>query len=100
MEGQGQPSQALGVGRHLGGVVFELRCRDLSFQDGLGALGLRWLHGASHGPDVRNGPADLGRGHRQPEIIPGLQQNGLGLHQPLAHRPIGGLPEVSAFGVL
>ena len=32
--------------------------------------------------------------------IPGLQQDALGLHQPLAHRPVGGLAEVAPLGVL
>ncbi len=39
-------------------------------------------------------------GELQAELVPGLQKDALGLHQTLAHRPIGGLAEVAPLGVL
>ena len=33
-------------------------------------------------------------------MVPGFQQDALGLHKPLAHRPVGGLAEVAPLGVL
>ena len=53
---------------------------------------------------VRQSPAQVLLGHPQGEVVPGLQQLaqplGLGGAQPLAHRPVGGLAEVPALGVL
>ena len=56
--------------------------------------------GGGHGPQISNGAAHLGLGKAQAEPIVGFQQNALRLHQPLAQGPVGGLPEVAAFGVL
>ena len=55
---------------------------------------------AEHGPDVADGPAYLGGGQLYAEGVPGLQQNALGAHKPLTHRPVCGLAEVAALGVL
>ena len=95
-----QPSLPPGVSGHLPGVVphgghgggtgehslltHRLRRRDLPF----------------HSLKVTDGPARLGGGQLQTEIVPGLQQHALRPHQSLAHRPVGGLAEVSALGVL
>ena len=49
---------------------------------------------------IPHGPAQIGGGHLQPEGVPGLQQDTLRRHQALAHRPVGGLAEIAAFGVL
>ena len=95
-----QPSLALGVGCQGFGIVFQLRRRDLTLQGGQGTALLRRLHFPGHGPQVGNGPPHLGCGQGQHQIVPGFQQYGLCLHQPLAHRPVGCLTEVTAFGVL
>ena len=62
--------------------------------------GLRRVEFAAHGADVRDGAADLLRGHGQAEFIPWLQQDGFRLHQSLTDRPVGRLTEIPAFGVL
>ena len=55
---------------------------------------------AVHPLDVRHGPADQAGRDLQPEIIPGLQQHAVRLHQSLPHRPVGSLPEIPALRVL
>ena len=42
----------------------------------------------------------MGGGQFQAEGVPGFQQDAPGAHQPLAHRPVGGLAEVAALCVL
>ena len=95
-----QPTQPLGIGRHGLGIIPNLRRRNLTPKDGEIFHRLRRLHLTTHGSDIRNPPSDLLRGQGQFKIVPGFQQEGFRLHKPLAHRPIGGLPEVAAFRVL
>ena len=71
-QGQAQPAQTLGVGGELGGIVPDFSGGDPALQNGHPLPALRGLGGAAHGPDVRNGPADLGLGQLQVKIIPGL----------------------------
>ena len=100
VERQLQLSSALGVGRQLVGIVPQLRSRHQSLQGRGVTHRLRGIEFAAHGADIRDGTADLLCGQRQPEIVPGFQQHAFGLHQALAHRPVGSLPEVTALGVL
>ena len=95
-----QPTQSLGIGRHGLGIIPNFRRRNLAPKDAEIFHRLRRLHLTAHGSDIRNPPSDLLRGQGQFKIIPRLQQKGFRLHKPLAHRPIGGLPEVAAFRVL
>ena len=95
-----QPPPAPGVGRHLGGVAPEGCHRGGAGEDGLLTKGLRRGGLAVHPLEVAHGPAHLLGGQLQPEVVPRLQQHALGLHQALPHRPVGGLAEVAALGVL
>ena len=100
VEGQLQTAQPLGVGRQRFGVVLHLGCGHQPPECGQTAAGFRSLKLAAHGPDIGDAPAGLLGGHRENKVVPGFQQHGFGLHQPLPHRPVGGLPEVAALGVL
>lgn len=60
----------------------------------------RPLKGSVHALDVSHSPADALAGHLQPEGVPGLQQDGFRLFQPLPQGAIGGLTEVAALCVL
>ena len=91
---------SLGVGRHLLGIVPQLRGRHLPGEDGVFPAVFRRLRQSPHGPDVGDGPTHLGGGHNQGKPIPGFQEPGLCLHQSLAHRPVGCLAEVAPFCVL
>ena len=90
---------ALGVGGHGVGVVLQFRRRDDALQGGERAAAFRGVEFATHGPDVRNGPAHGFGGQGQGEAVPGLQQDGFCLHQALADGPVGGLPHIAALGV-
>ena len=100
----GELPPAPGVGRHLPGVAPQAGHRGLSHKHRLLPLGDRGLEFPAQPGHVRQGPAQGGLGHPQGEPVPGLQQHaqplGLGGAQPLAHRPVGGLAEVPALGVL
>ena len=100
VEGQLHPPKPLRIGRQRVGVVPNLRRRDKSFHRGQRSGGLRRVEFAAHGADVRNGAADLLRGHGQAERVPWLQQDGSRLHQPLTDCPVGRLTEIPALGVL
>ena len=97
---QGQLPQAPGIGRQLPGVVRHGGHGSPAPEQAHAAQVLGGVEAAEAGLDIRDGPADLGRGHLQPEAIPGLQQHGGSLHQTLPHRPVGGLAEVAPLGVL
>ena len=81
--------------KHLRQVVEEEQEHELN-ADGFLQLG----KGGGHGPQIPDGPAHLGLGQAQTEVVIGLQQDALRLHQPLAQGPVGGLAKVAAFGVL
>ena len=100
VESQLQAAQPLGVGRQGLGIVLHLGGGHQPPEGGQAAAGLRGLKLPAHGPDVGDAPANLLRGHRENKVVPGLQQHGSGLHQPLPHRSVGGLPEIPALGVL
>ena len=97
---QGQAAPAAGIGGHLLGVIVEFRHRDPAPQQGHVPGRLRSIEAAAAQAHITDGPAQLLRRHLQPEGVVRLQQAAPGLHQPLAHRPIGGLAEVAAFGML
>ena len=99
-EGTEQPPPALGVGGHLPGVVPQSGHRHSTSEHSLLPRCLRRRQLRPHLLEVRHGPAYLRCGQLQAEVVPGLQQDALRLHQPLAHRPIGGLAEVAALRVL
>ena len=99
-EGTEQPPPALGVGGHLPGVVPQSGHRHGTSEHSLLPRRLRRRQLRPHLLEVRHGPAYLRCGQLQAEVVPGLQQDALRLHQPLAHRPIGGLAEVAALRVL
>ena len=95
-----KPASAPAVGGHLHGVVVE-RCNRSSAADQAHAAQLlRSLKAARAGADVGDGAAHLLGGDLQAEVVPGLQQTGSCLHQPLPHSPICCLAEVAALGVL
>ena len=100
VEGQLHPPQPLRIGRQRVGVVPDLRRGDKPLQRGQRPGGLRRVEFAAHGADVRDGAADLLRGHGQAEFIPWLQQDGFRLHQSLTDRPVGRLPKIPALCVL
>ena len=54
----------------------------------------------THGLQVGHGPAHALGGQLQEKIVIGLQQQAGDLHQSLPYRPVGGLAEISALGVL
>ena len=99
VEGQLEPPQALCIGGKGFGVVLHLGGGHQSPERGQAAHRLRGFKFPAHGPDIGDAPADLFRGHRENKVVPGFQQHGFGLHQPLPHRPVGGLPEIAALGV-
>ena len=98
--GEGEPPHPPGVGGHLGGVVLEAGHRGGAGEQGHVPQNLRGLELAPHPLEVGHGPAHLVRGQEEAQVVPGLQQNALRLHQALAHRPVGGLAEVPSLGVL
>ena len=97
--GTAEPTPAPGIGCHLHGVAAQGGDGNGTGEDGQFPL-LLLGEGGGHGPQISNGAAHLGLGEAQAEPIVGFQQNALRLHQPLAQGPVGGLPEVAAFGVL
>ena len=100
MECQLQPSPAPGVGGQGVGVVPNLPGGHRAFEDAHIPRSLGGVKFPAHGPDVRNGPANGIRGGGEGKVVPGFQEHTFRLHQPLAHRPVGGLAEVPALGVL
>ena len=100
LETQLQSPPPLGVGCQYFGVILHLGGRHQPPQGGQPTGGLRRFKFAAHGTDVGNGSANQLRGSGDGKGIPGFQQYRFGLHQALPHRPIGGLPEVAALGVL
>ena len=100
MKGQGQPAHPLGIGCQYLGVIPDLRRGNPPLQGRGVSHAFGGLQLAAHGPQIRDCPADTGLGHGQAEIIPGLQQHTFRLHQALPHRPVGGLTEIAALGVL
>ena len=100
MEGQLEASPSLGVGCHSFGIVLYLRRGNQTLQGRKAAGCLRGIKFAAHGADVGDGAPDLLRGHGQGKVVPGFQQNGLRLHQPLPDSAVGRLAKIAAFGVL
>ena len=98
--GAAQPSPATGVGGHLPAIVPQARHRGGAGEHAQRPGGLRRAGLPAHALEVGQGPAHLLRGQLQPEVVPRLQQDALRLHEALAHRPVGGLPEVAPLGVL
>ena len=96
---EGKLPPAASVGGELQAVVPEAGHRGPARQDG-GGLSVRQIELPVHGPQVADGAARLVGGDLQTEAVPGLQQHALGLHEALAQRPVGGLAEVAALGVL
>ena len=99
-EGAQQPPPSLGISGHLPGVIPQSGHRHGSGEHRFLPHRLRRIQPGAHLLEIRHGPAHLGPGQLQPEVVPGLQQNTLRLHQSLAHRPVGGLAEVPALRVL
>ena len=95
-----QPPQALGIGRHLPGVVRKARHRSAAGEEDLVSGGLRRVKAPPHLLDIPHGPPQGGGGERKAEVVPGLQQDALRRHEALAHRPVGGLAEVAPLGML
>ena len=97
-------AQPVGVGGHLPGVATRRGNRNFSRQYGVFPLSQRRVKAAAQLLHIRHGPAHVVGGQRQPEVVPRLQQHGLSPRrrraQPLPHRPVGGLPEIPALGVL
>ena len=96
----GEPSPASGVGGHVQHIVGHGGYGGGTGEHHAPARLLRGPVLAAHGLDVADGPAHVANGHLQPEAVVGLQQHALGLHEPLAHRPVGGLAEIPALGML
>ena len=98
--GQGDPAPAVGVARQLPGIAPQAADRGRALQDGGLPLLVGGAKGALHLLDVVHGPAQVLGRQLQPEVVPGFQQDVLGHHQALAHRPPGRLAEIAALGVL
>ena len=94
-----EPSASPGIGCHSCGIVAQSRNRNRAGENGQVFLLLLGKSGG-HGPQVSDGPAQLCLGEGETEAVAGLQQDALGLHQALAHGPVGGLPEVASLCVL
>ena len=97
---QAQPPPPPGVGHQFLHIAVHGRHRGGAPQQHQLPRLLRRVKFSVHGPHIADGPADLFLGHRHLKAVPGLQQQALRLHQPLAHRTVGGLAEVPALGVL
>ena len=100
LQGDKKSAVSPAVGGYLFLIVLHFRSGDASRQNGRLPIVFRRSERAVHPLDVRHCPADQAGRDLQPEIIPGLQQHAVRLHQSLAHRPVGGLPEVSSLRVL
>ena len=98
--GAEQPALAPGIGGHLSPVVPQPLHRGPAGEHCLLPLALWGRRLAPHPLDVGQGPPQAGGGQLQPEVVPRLQQDALRLHQPLPHRPVGGLAEVAPLGML
>ena len=121
-EGGGEMAMAVRVLVHIHRIVAHFGHRRLAFDHGVFAIGDRGFEGAGHALDVAHGTADHVCGHFEPEPVPRFQQSAValpcgvrpaldrrlgpatdscpGFHEPLANRPVRGLTEVAAFGVL
>ena len=55
---------------------------------------------AAHGLYIADSPAYIRDRHLQPKAVIGLQKDALGLHEPLPHSAIRGLPKIPAFRML
>ena len=95
-----EPPQPPCIGVHLALVAPDGGCRSTAFQDGVLPIRLRRVELSAHPLDIGHGPAHLPRGHLQGEGHHGLQEHAPALHQALAQRPVSGLPEIAALGVL
>ena len=100
IKGAGEFSPAPGVGGHLQGVVLHGGHWGGAGEHCRLSVVFRVGEGPGHGLQIADGPAQLDRRQLQPELVPGLQQDALRLHQPLAHPPVGSLAEVASLGVL
>ena len=91
-----------GVGRDLLDIIAQGRDRDPAAQDGCIVLfrKIRLAEGGVHLLEVGHGPAQIFLGQLQAEVVIRLQEDGPAHHQALADRPVGGLAEVAALGVL
>ncbi len=99
-QGTDQPSAAAAVSGHFLLIIAHGRCRHASGQNGHFSFCLRRLESSVHFLDIRHSAADEIVWKLQTEFIDRLQQNALGFFHPLPDRPVGGLPEVSAFRML
>ena len=99
-QAKGQPCPALAVGSHLGRIPLHGSHRRTAGEDGVVVLRLRLVQLAVHPLQIRHGPARQLCRHLQPEHIHRLQQHALGPHKAMAHRPVRGLPEIPALGML
>ena len=100
LQRQGHPAPAVGIARHFHRVTPEGGDGGHSFQNGQFPLRPRRVETALRPLNVVHGPAQILSREHQPEPVPGLQQNTLGQHQALAHRPVSRLTEVAPLGVL
>ena len=98
--GQAQTPPPPGVGVHLRRVVPQCGGGGGTGEQGGDAVVLRGGQLCAHALQVGHGAAQTVGGQLQTELVPRLQQHALGLHQPLPHRPVGGLTEIPALGVL
>ena len=98
--GAAKPPPAPGIGSHLLSIVPQAGHRGLPGEGDQLLSTLRGLHSSAHVLQIGHGPAHTVHGHLQGEVVDGLQQKGLRLHEALAHRPVGGLAEVAPLSVL
>ena len=99
-EGTEEPPPAPGVGGQGEGIVLHGGHGGRPGEGRPFPVVFRGGEDGGHGLQVADGPAKLLGGDLQLEVVPGLQEDALRLHEPLAHRPVGGLAEVAPLGVL
>ena len=95
-----EPPAPLRVSSELLRVIAECRDRRASGQDRIAVFKIGLAEGRTHLLQIRKCPAQISLRKLQPEIIIRLQQNIFGHHEPLPHRAVGRLPEVTALRVL
>ena len=99
-EGTADSAKPPGVGCDGLGIVLHGRHRRRAGEHRLLPHYLGRVEARAHLLQVRHGSSHISLGQLQSEVVPGFQKHALGLHQTLAHRPVGGLAEVAALGVL
>ena len=88
------------VGKHLPGISAHGGYRRHAREHRGLPVHLGRIKGPSPLGQIAHRPADAFSRQFQANLIPGLQQNALRLHQPLPHGAVGCLPEIPAFRVL